>query len=159
MPCSRDYGIAEKAFILSAFRGDNEIFNRPQREELADLELDDELCEPPKLHILPATAATNCGISSNLCYWSYHVGPPQNMYNLVQEMGRVDRARNLPPGHNWYEIHLSYPTFISILVRVISQMKKASTTTNSLQHSLFYSLQRHQPDAFIVLWRSISSRI
>ena len=86
MPCSRDYGIAEKAFILSAFRGDNEIFNRPQREELADLELDDELCEPPKLRILPATAVTNCGISSKLCYPPYRVGPPAN------------RAQNLPPG-------------------------------------------------------------
>ena len=125
MPCTGDCGIAEKAFILSDFYGNKELFSWPHCEELADLELNNELCEPPELRILPATATANCGISSNLCYWLYHVAPPPNMYDLVQEMGQVDSARNLPQGHNRYEIYLSYPTFVIIFVRVMSQPHKA----------------------------------
>ena len=69
---------------------------------------------------MPATSAANCGVSSAKCYRSYRLGPPPSMYDLVQEMGRVDRVRDLPAGANRYEIHLSVPLFVSMFVRVMS---------------------------------------
>ena len=73
---------------------------------------------------MPATSAANCGVSSAKCYRSYRVGPPPSLYDLVQEMGRVDRVGDLPPGANRYEIHLSVPLFVSLFVRVMSVSDK-----------------------------------
>ena len=91
MPCTGDSGIAQKSFTMAAFQGDMELFSRPQREELANAVIDEEMCEPPNLRILPATAAANCGISSDECHRCYRVGLPPNLYDLIQEMGRCDR--------------------------------------------------------------------
>ena len=91
MACTGDCGIMEKSFLIAAFRGDEDLFSRPEREELADTTIDDELCEMPNLKVLAATEAANCGISSKLCRRGYRNAPPANMYTLVQEMGRMDR--------------------------------------------------------------------
>ena len=107
MPCTGDSGIAQKSFTMAAFRGDRELFSRPQREELANEVIDEEMCEPPNLRILPATAAANCGISSDDCHRCYRVGLPPNLYDLIQEMGRCDCKRDLPAGENRYEVHVS----------------------------------------------------
>ena len=91
MACTGDCGIMEKSFLIAAFRGDEDLFSRPEREELADTTIDDELCEMPNLKVMCATEAANCGISSKLCRRGYRNAPPANMYTLVQEMGRMDR--------------------------------------------------------------------
>ncbi|KAL7548847.1 hypothetical protein ACHAWF_015173 [Thalassiosira exigua] len=123
MACTGGAALAEKVFMLAAFKGDKELFSRPERAELADADIDDEMCEPPDLKILPATAAANCGISSDGCTRSYRVGPPPNLYDLIQEMGRVDRDRSLPPGFNRYEIHIAWISFVSLYVRIMQHPK------------------------------------
>ena len=37
MACTGGAGLPEKAFMLATFRGDEDLFTRPQREELAGL--------------------------------------------------------------------------------------------------------------------------
>jgi len=119
MACTGGCGLAEKAFMLAAFRGDTEMFSRPEREELRDAIIDDEMCEMPNQVVLPATAAANAGISSNHCHHCYRNGPPPNLYDLVQEMGRTDRDRSLPPGWNRFELHVSWDSAVSMFVRIM----------------------------------------
>ena len=90
----------EKSFMLAAFRGNTDLFSRPERIELANAGIYEEMCQLPDLKVLAATAAANCGISSDLCHRSYQVGPAPNLYNTVQEMGHIDRDRYLIPGLN-----------------------------------------------------------
>ena len=42
----------------------------------------------PKLKIMPATKAADCGVSNTRCRCSYRIGLAPSMYSLVQEMGR-----------------------------------------------------------------------
>ncbi|KAL7524738.1 hypothetical protein ACHAWF_002535 [Thalassiosira exigua] len=125
MPCTGDSGIAQKSFTLAAFRGDKDLFTRPQRQELVNAIIDDEMCRPANLRILPATAAANCGISSDECHRCYRVGLPPHLYDLVQEMGRCDRKRDLPAGENRCEVHVSFPIFIDLYVRIMQEKEKA----------------------------------
>ena len=61
MACTGGAGLPEKAFIMATFRGDEDL--------LADLTMDEEMCEPVNTSILAATAAaTQCGISSDKCH-------------------------------------------------------------------------------------------
>ena len=123
MVCTGDCGIMEKSFLIAAFRGDDDLFSRPERMELADASIDNELCDPPNLKVLCATAteAANCGISSKLCRRGYRNEPPANMYTLVQEIGRMDRDGALPAGENRYEIHISFPSFVGMFVHCKTQ--------------------------------------
>ena len=89
--CTGGAGLPEKAFIMATFRGDKDMFTRPQRKELADLTMDEEMCQPVNTSVLAATAAAQCGISSDKCHRCYRIGTPANLYDLVQEMGRTDR--------------------------------------------------------------------
>ena len=74
--------------------------------------------------VMPATAAANYGVSSNECHRSYRLGSPPTLYDLVQEMGRVDCDRSLPAGFNRYEIHVSFPLVVSLYVRIMQQPSK-----------------------------------
>ena len=117
-------------FILAAFHGENEMFSQPERAGLADLDIDDKVCEPSKLCIIPATVAANCGICSKLCKCSYHIGPPQNMYDMVQEIGRYDRGRGLKAGGNGYKIHLPFPTFARCMFVLCNNPLKKNGNVN-----------------------------
>lgn len=119
MACTGGAGLPEKAFIMATFRGDEDLFTRPQREELADLTMDEEMCEPVNTSVLAATAAAQCGISSDKCHRCYRIGTPANLYDLVQEMGRTDRDRSLPPGENRFEVHVSWPNIVHLYVRIM----------------------------------------
>ena len=80
MACTGGAGLPEKAFMLATFRGDDELFTRPQREELADLTMGEDECQPVNTSVLAATAAAQCGISSNKCHRCYLIGTPSNLY-------------------------------------------------------------------------------
>jgi len=118
IPLTGGNGIMDKIFVMDSFRqlasehdtnpGDPDVVDDPMYYAL------------PNLVIMPATSAANCGVSCSKCYRSYRVGPPPSLYDLVQEMGRVDRVGDLPPGANMYEIHLSVPLFVSLFVCVMS---------------------------------------
>ena len=73
----------------------------------------------PKVQIVVGTKALQCGVSGNYIKHAFKKGFPTNMYELVQELGRVDRQRNAEPGTNTYEIHVSFNSYISIFVRIM----------------------------------------
>ena len=117
MPLTGDCGIMQKVFLMAAFCG--------------EASLDSEETKPPLLLIMPATSAANCGVSSNDCHRSYRLNTPPSMYDLVQEMGRVDRNSSQPPGDNRYEVHLSFSGYVSMYLRVM-QMTDASERSRNL---------------------------
>lgn len=73
----------------------------------------------PKVQIVVGTKALQCGVSGNHIKHAFKKGFPASMYELVQELGRVDRRRNAEPGTNTYEIHISFDSYISIFVRIM----------------------------------------
>ena len=89
----------------------------PQGQELADLMMDES--QPVNTSVLAAPAAAQCEISSDKCHRCYRIGSPENLYDLVQEMGRTDRDRSLPPGHNRFEMHISWPNVVHLYVRIM----------------------------------------
>jgi superfamily II DNA helicase RecQ len=62
----------------------------------------------PTIYCMPCTAAAHCGVSSKKCKQCYRYGPCPNWYDLVQEMGRVDRLLNALRGSQCYMLG---PTF------------------------------------------------
>ena len=62
---------------------------------------------------MPCTSAANCGVSSKHCKQCYRYGPVQNLYDLVQEAGRVDRLHNGIRGDQNYRVYLNVTTFIT----------------------------------------------
>ena len=111
----------DKVFVMDAFgRVPSEIDSNPVDQDVLIDPMSNHYALLPNLVVMPVTSAANCGVSSNNCYRLYRVGPPPSLYDLVQEMGRVDRVRDLLPGENRYEIHVSVSLFISLYVRVMS---------------------------------------
>ena len=73
----------------------------------------------PKVQIVVGTKALQCGVSGNLIKHAFKKGFPGNLYELVQELGRVDRLRNAEPGTNTYEVHVSFESYISLFIRIM----------------------------------------
>jgi hypothetical protein len=71
----------------------------------------------PTIYCMPCTAAAHCGVSSKKCKQCYRYGPCPNWYDLVQEMGRVDRLLNAPRGSQCYRVFLNVNTFLMLWVR------------------------------------------
>ena len=109
MTLTGDCGLMEKVFAMGCF--ENLLHSLSVDAGAGDISTDNTSLftgvRLPNLMIMLATLAANCGVNSKECYRSYCIGPPPSLYNLVQEMGCVDRARDLSPGFNWYDIHLS----------------------------------------------------
>jgi hypothetical protein len=124
-----DDGIKQKMMLMEAFC--NAEFN----DEIKVGEANSDSIVLPRLLIMPATSAANCGVSSVNCHKSYRLGFPPSMYSLVQEFGRVDRDQTLEPGENKYMVHLSFMCFVSIFSRVM-KVSNASDRRKQLS-SLF----------------------
>jgi hypothetical protein len=75
MSFTGDCGLMMKMMLMESFCG----------------ECDDSL---PTVVCMPCTAAAHCGVSSKKCKQCYGYGPCPNWYDLVQEMGLVDRLLN-----------------------------------------------------------------
>ena len=73
----------------------------------------------PKIQIIVGTKALQCGVSSNFIKHEFKKGFPSNLYELVQELGRVDRQRNTEPGSNTYKVHVSFDSFVSLFIRIM----------------------------------------
>ncbi len=95
IPITRDDGLHFKVFVMHAFAKN---YKESAAQGTAVL---------PKLMIMPATSAANCGVSSKDCHRSYRVGFPPSMYSLVQELGHVDCDPAADFGNNRYEVHYS----------------------------------------------------
>ena len=118
MSLTGDAGVVAKVFVIAAFSEDH--FQPDNTAGIAYSNDKDDIVMP-RLMVMPATSAANCGVSSNECHCSYRLGPPPTLYNLVQEMGQVDRDQLLPVGFNRYKIYLSFPLVVSLYVRIMQQ--------------------------------------
>lgn len=121
--CTGGDGVKHKSYALAAWSGKKEHFVQPDRSDIQAVEGEKSAADIkiPKLSILTATDAANCGISSDECHSCTQSGPCDSMYSWVQKMGRVDRDRSLPPGSDRFEMHMSWPNLISWYVRCMQQ--------------------------------------
>ena len=46
-------------------------------------------------------------------------GFPSSFYELVQQLGRVDRSGTAEPGSNTYEIHVDLYSYVFLFVRIM----------------------------------------
>jgi superfamily II DNA helicase RecQ len=90
-----------------------------------------------KIQILIATSAANCGISSNFLTTAMHKGLPYSLYDIVQEMGRVNRTQRIP--NCSFEIHASFDCLLSTYIRIMSN--KDATERSRLLDMLMEVLQ------------------
>ena len=101
IPFTGDIGLMMKSYLMDCFCGD-------------DSDGDDNL---PMIWCMPCTSAANCGVSSKRCNKCYRHGLPPNWKDLVQEMGRVDRAHDAKPGEHGYYIYQNVTTYPSLWIR------------------------------------------
>ena len=67
---------------------------------------------------MTATSAANSGVSSNHLSMAMHKGFPFSLYDLVQEMGRVNRTQLM--SNCFFQVHASFNCFVSAFVRVMT---------------------------------------
>ncbi len=92
IPITGDDGLEIKFFVMHAFAQNyDDSAAQAYKEGTAVL---------PKLLIMPAISATNRGVSSKDCHWSYCIGFPPSVYMIVQELGRVDQDLTAGFGDN-----------------------------------------------------------
>ena len=84
----------------------------------------------PKYQLVVATKSAQAGISSNWIKYAKKKGIPSSVYEIVQELGRVDRQLSAEPGSNTYEVHMSFANYQSIFIRI---MQVESATEQRLQ--------------------------
>ena len=58
-------------------------------------------------------------MSSNDLKHVKHKGLPPSLYDVVQEMGRVDRLLQVSNGTNTYKVHLSLYSDVSLFIRIM----------------------------------------
>lgn len=85
-----------------------------------DANSDEKPLPLPKNQVVCGTSAINAGMSSNDLKHCKHKGMPPNLYELVQEMGRVNRLLLGLPGTNTFEVHVSVDSHASLFVRIMS---------------------------------------
>lgn len=66
------------------------------------------------------TSAANAGMSSNWLKHCKHKGMPPNLYEMLQEMGRVNRLLLGLPGMHTFELHVSVDSHVSLFVRIMT---------------------------------------
>ena len=71
-----------------------------------------------------AISSANCGISRNELDNAFHEGFSPTLYELLQEMGRVDRKMNALPGTCSYQVHISFTSYVSLFIRIMSNEDK-----------------------------------
>ena len=112
-------GMKIKAPIMDAFTS----FSRLPGEAIFNA---DGSVTLPRILILTATSAANCGISSNDLTNVKHKGFPYNLYDLVQELGQANRTQNLPDCK--YEIHCSFDCIVTAYIRIMQTETAAERT-------------------------------
>ena len=88
-------GIKKKTFSLDVFALFGTLSDDFDPDEIHDIfnansSGDDSPLTLPRTQFTTATSAANAGMSSNTLQHCKHEGMPPNMYELVQEMGRVN---------------------------------------------------------------------
>ena len=73
----------------------------------------------PKIQILVATKSAEAGINGKYLEFGKCNGIPASLYELVQQLGRLDREGSFTPGSNTYEIHADFYSYVSLVVRIM----------------------------------------
>jgi hypothetical protein len=73
------------------------------------------------LRIVLATSAANCGLSSIYCRHAPRLGIPPNLYDLMQEMGRLNRDDQAREPPDKYHIFVSFALYISLYMRIMKE--------------------------------------
>ena len=69
----------------------------------------------PKIQIVVATKSAEAGINGKHLVFGKVSGLPASLYELVQQMGRVDRVGTDAAGTNTYEVHLDLNSYVSLI--------------------------------------------
>ena len=77
--------------------------------------------EAANVRIVLATSAANCGLSSNYCRHAPRLGMPPNLYDLMQEMGRLNRDDQARTPPDKYHIFVSFSLYISLYLRIMKE--------------------------------------
>jgi hypothetical protein len=115
IPMTGDEGLQFKVFTMHAFANN---FKDSHKGISVNVGTTSVL---PNLEIMPATKAADCGVSSQLCWRSYHNGLAPSMYLLVQEMSRVDRNPLEGSRDNRYEVQMSFLCLVKLCVRILQE--------------------------------------
>ena len=74
----------------------------------------------PKIQVIVATKSAEAGINGTCLEFGKMSGFPSNCWELVQQLGRVDRKGTADPGSNTYEIHVDFNCYVSLFLRIVS---------------------------------------
>ena len=77
-----------------------------------------------KIQILTATSSANCRISSNDLDNAFHEGFPPTLYELLQEMGRVDQKISAISGTCTHQVHVSFSSYVSLFICIMPHKDK-----------------------------------
>ena len=81
-------------------------------------DIDDKILLP-KIQIVVATKSAEAGINGKHLVFGKVSGIPASLYELVQQMGRVDRVGTDEPGSNTYEVHIDLDSCVSLYVHIM----------------------------------------
>ncbi|KAL3793728.1 hypothetical protein ACHAWO_005411 [Cyclotella atomus] len=104
-------GLKMKTALMDAFTNSSQLPGEPAIHT-------DGTATLPKIALLAATSAANCGISSNELTHVHHKGFPYNMYDVVQEMGRANRTQKLD--NCSYSVYVSFSCLLTSYVRIMA---------------------------------------
>lgn len=74
----------------------------------------------PKVQLVIATKSAEAGINGPHLKYGKASGMPASLYELVQQLGRVDRKGTSTPGSNTYEVHLDFNCYVSLFMRIMT---------------------------------------
>ncbi len=81
---------------------------------------EDEQVVLPKVQCIIATKSAEAGINGPHLKFAKMNGLPASLYELVQQLGRVDRTATGEPGSNTYEVHIDFGSYTSIFLRIMA---------------------------------------
>ena len=75
----------------------------------------------PKIQIVAATKSAEAGINGKHLVFGKVSGLPASLYELVRQMGRVDRVGTNAAGTNTntYEVHINLNSYVSLYVCIM----------------------------------------
>ncbi|KAL3759766.1 hypothetical protein ACHAWU_007510 [Discostella pseudostelligera] len=114
-------GVMLKTYLMEAFCSSNVDRGDVDGTTFINATTQADGFKLPKILAMACTSAANCGVSSSSCDSCFRVGPPPNLYDLFQELGRVDRGLDAEHGEHFYRIYLNVPTYLSLWLRIQSE--------------------------------------
>ena len=71
------------------------------------------------MQVIVVTKSMEAGINGTSLKFAKCNGFPSGFYELVKQLGRVDRKGNAEPGSNTYEVHVDFYSYVSLFLRMM----------------------------------------